>query len=221
MSFVYMRVLESAPLRYDRGLRLLSGGRIDRVYVRLAEIAAAPGRTVLDVGCGTGGASLACAARGADVVGIDRDPGMLEVARAKPTAGLPGHLEWIELGAAELEDRFAPASFDAAVACLSFSEMAPQERSYVLERVHRLLRPGGRFALADEIEPETTFGRVVYRLRRWPFAAAALLVTQTTTRPLPDPTGLFQAAGFAEVVREETPVRTLRIHWAAKGAGRP
>ena len=83
-TFVWMKVLESAPERYDRGIGVLSGGRIGNVYERIAALAAAPGKRVLDIGCGTGGVSLACAARGALVTGIDIDTGMLGVARAKP-----------------------------------------------------------------------------------------------------------------------------------------
>lgn len=36
-SFVWMKVLESAPERYDRGIRVLSRGRIDDVEKRLDE----------------------------------------------------------------------------------------------------------------------------------------------------------------------------------------
>lgn len=83
-SFVWMNVLESAPVRYDRGIQMLSHGRITGVYERIAELAAAPGKRILDIGCGTGGVTLACAAKGADVVGLDVDSGMLTVARSKP-----------------------------------------------------------------------------------------------------------------------------------------
>ena len=49
---------------------------------RLAEMAGArPGMRVLDVATGTGTAARAAARRGASVVGIDRSPGMLSVAR--------------------------------------------------------------------------------------------------------------------------------------------
>ena len=82
-SFVWMKVLESAPERYDRGIRMLSCGRIEAAYERIAALVAAPGKRILDIGCGTGGVSLACAARGAAVTGIDIDAGMLEVARRK------------------------------------------------------------------------------------------------------------------------------------------
>jgi SAM-dependent methyltransferase len=46
-------------------------------------------RSVLDAGCGTGRIAIELARRGFDVVGIDRDPGMLHSARAKAPA-----LQW-------------------------------------------------------------------------------------------------------------------------------
>ena len=99
-SYVLMKILESTPTRYDTGIRLISRGAIGRVYDRMAEIAVTPGARVLDLGCGTGGLSLACAARGASVVGIDKDPGMLEVAKGKAASG---DVEWIELAATGIE----------------------------------------------------------------------------------------------------------------------
>ena len=94
-SFVWMKVLESAPERYDRGIRMLSGGRIEEAYDRIAKLIAAPGKRILDIGCGTGGVTLACAARGAAVTGIDIDAGMLEVARKKPVPA-SGSVEFLE-----------------------------------------------------------------------------------------------------------------------------
>lgn len=214
-----MKVLESTPLRYDRGLRLLSGGRIDQVYARVAEMVAGPGQRVLDIGCGTGGLAITCAARGADVIGIDRNPGMLEVARSK--ASRKGRKGWVELGAAGIEDRFPPDSFDAAVACLSFSELSPEERSYVLEAVRTRIKPGACLVLADEVLHVSSLGRILYRLRRLAFMAAALLVSQTTTRALRDPKGLIRAAGFTEVEGERAPPRYFTILRARSEACAP
>ncbi len=194
-SFVWMKVLESTPERYDRGIRLLSRGRIDDVYERIAELAAAPGKRLLDIGCGTGGVSLACAARGARVTGIDIDAGMLEVARGKPGGA---SVEWLELGVAEIGDRFAPGSLDAVVSCLAFSELSPDEQRYALSMAWSRLVPGGVLAIGDEIAT-----RAWHRVARWPLALATYVMTQTTTRPVADLPERVRAAGFERVEQEQ------------------
>lgn len=200
-TFVWMKVLESAPERYDRGIRMLSGGRIGEVYGRIAELVAAPGKRILDIGCGTGGVSLACAARGASVTGIDLDAGMLEVAQRKPVPAA-GTVEFLQLGAAEIADRFADTSLDAVVSCLTMSEMSPEEQDYVLRVAYSRLVAGGAIVIADETPPPSGLARLVYRVRRLPVAAATYLLTQTTTRPVRDLPRHVLAAGFSRV-REE------------------
>ncbi len=199
-SYVYMKVLESTPQRYDRGIRMLSRGTIDEVYRRLAELVAEPGGRVLDVGCGTGGVAIACAARGADVVGIDINNGMLEVARAK-AAGAPtgGRIEWLELGALEIEDRFPARAFDGAASCLLFSELTDDEQSYVLGKLISRVRPGGTVAIADEVAPEGTAARVWWRVRRAPLVAATWLLSQTSTRPVAGLEQRMREAGFVDL----------------------
>jgi len=200
-SFVWMKFLESAPERYDRGIGMLSGGRIHLVYDRIATLAAAPGKRVLDIGCGTGGVSLSCAARGADVTGIDIDAGMLEVARGKPVPDA-GKLHFIQLAAAELEDCFAEQSFDAVVSCLAMSEMSADEQDYTLDIAFTRLVPGGVIVIADECEPEKPLQRLFYRLKRLPVAAVTYLLTQATTRPVGALGGRLRAAGFSNVDEE-------------------
>ncbi len=196
-SYVYMKVLESTPQRYDRGIRMLSRGAIDEVYDRLAALVAEPGLRVIDVGCGTGNVSLACARRGADVVAIDINAGMLEVARGK--AADVGGIEWLELGALEIEDRFPAGSFDGAVSCLLFSELTEDEQAYVLSTLRTRVKPGGLVAIADEVAPRGKAARAWWRVRRAPLVAVTWLLAQTSTRPV---TGLEQRmrdAGFADV----------------------
>ena len=197
VTYAFMRRLESTPDRYDRGIALLSGGRIGSVYERIAELVARPGVDVLDIGCGTGGVSIACAARGATVVGIDRDAGMLDVAATKSMSA-----EWLELDATEIEDRFEPGSFDAIVSCLAFSEMPPQVQDYALSIALSRLRPGGRLVIADETEPETRGQRMLYRIRRVPVLALTWLLTQTTTRPVRDLRATLSQFGFAKITSE-------------------
>ncbi len=110
---------------------------------RVVEIAApAPGEAVLDVACGTGvGARLAVprVMPGGRVVGLDNDPGMIEVAR-RLAAQEKIDVEWHCKSALALP--FADATFDL---CLSLQ--GPQFVSDPLaglNEIHRVLKPGGR-----------------------------------------------------------------------------
>jgi ubiquinone/menaquinone biosynthesis C-methylase UbiE len=210
VTYAFMRRLESTPSRYDRGIEMLSRGRIGSVYERIAEMAAAPGAAVLDVGCGTGGASIACANRGAAVTGLDRDTGMLEVAASKSDA-----VTWLEADATEVEDHFGAESLDAVVSCLAFSEMPPQVQSYVLSTAMSRLRPGGRLVIADEVEPEHSGRRAWYRIRRAPVVALTWLLTQTGTRPVQDLAPSIAEAGFVRI-HQERPWPSFAIVSAVK-----
>jgi demethylmenaquinone methyltransferase/2-methoxy-6-polyprenyl-1,4-benzoquinol methylase len=217
-----MRVLESAPERYDRGVGMLSRGRIGEVYRCIADQVAAPGIRILDVGCGTGGVSLACAARGAVVTGIDRNAGMLEVARSKALpAECTGSIEWIELGMAEIEDRFSEESFDAIVSCLMFSELSRDEQEYAVAMAHSRLVPAGRIVIADEVAPQRPLGRIGYWLRKLPVVALAYLLTQTTTRPVHDLAQRIREAGFVDVQETRLWADTFTIVSAAREGARP
>lgn len=221
-SFVWMKFLESAPERYDRGIQLLSRGRIADIYERIADYAASPGKRVLDVGCGTGGVALACAARGAHVVAIDSNAGMLEVARAKP---LPydcvGDIKWLELGLAEIEDRFGEAALDAITFCLVFSELSADEQAYALNIARSRLMLGGHLVIADETLPSLKLQRAWYRLRRFPLVAATYVLTQASTRPIEHLADRIRSAGFGHV--EETRLlgdRFVIVHAVRGGAVR-
>lgn len=102
----------------------------------------APGQIVLDVACGTGALTVAAAdAVGADgrTVGLDANPDMLAVARRKW-----GNIEWRE-GRAEILP-FDDSSFDAVVS--QFGLMFFEDRPRALVEMMRVLKPGGRLAVA-------------------------------------------------------------------------
>jgi ubiquinone/menaquinone biosynthesis C-methylase UbiE len=169
-TYVLMRILESAPHRYDLGIRLLTFGRLDATYDRLASRIAA-GQRVLDLGCGTGALSLRAARRGATVKGIDVNAQMLEIARRRvKEAGVAPHVELEEMGVAELEHE-PPESYDAVLSGLCFSELSEEELRFTLRQVRRILRPGGLLLVADEVRRADPVRRWLHALVRAPMAA--------------------------------------------------
>ncbi len=198
-SFVFMKVLESTPERYDRGMQIISRGRIGNVYERIAETVALTGKKILDIGCGTGNLSIACASRGAEVVGFDINSGMLEVARMKiASANLDDKIKLMEIGVAEMTRNFEKETFDACVSCLAFSELTKDEQVYAISTAHSLLKPGGTLIIADEIRPDSLLGKVIHSLIRTAAGILAYLLTQSTTRPLDDVTEPMQNTGFSK-----------------------
>jgi ubiquinone/menaquinone biosynthesis C-methylase UbiE len=218
-TYVYMRVLESAPHRYDLGIRLLSLGRIDELYRDVADAAVAGvvAPKVLEIGCGTGNLTQALAERGASVTAIDWNPDMLEQARAK-LARFGPQAEFKEMAAVEIADRFPVRSFDAVASTLTFSEMSPDEQRYVLEKAERLLRQGGRLVIGDEVRPRRWWQRCWHALVRWPLAVLTYVVTQTTTSAVVDLAGLIGSAGFRILVEKRSAAGSLATVVAEKAA---
>jgi ubiquinone/menaquinone biosynthesis C-methylase UbiE len=196
MSYVFMKVLESAPRRYDFGIRILSLGRIDRVHQEMAEWGASDGVRVLDIGCGTGSLAIACARRGAQVTGIDISPLMLDIARQKvKRAGLEDSISLMETSAIELDEKFEAGSFDTIMSSLTFSELSDDEQRFVLGQCHRLLKDGGRLIIADEVVPPWP-RRALHLLVRLPLMVVTYILTQTTTGAVARLEAKIVEAGF-------------------------
>ncbi len=189
-----MKILESSPERYDRGIRWLSLGRADRVKERMIRENVTEGSRVLEIGVGTGSLAVMAARAGGAVTGFDISAGMLSVARRKiAEQGLAEKIELIEMGVAGM-DGLPGDCYDAVLSTLVFSELSKDERAYALKNARRVLSPGGRLALADEVVPPTAGKRTLHKLVRMPLAAATFALTQSSTRAV---------AGLEDQVRDE------------------
>ena len=117
------------------------------------ELAAAAGiaakDTVLDVGSGLGGPSrYLAAAFGCTVVGIDLTPSFVEAATMlSELTGLTGMVRYQCADALAMP--FADASFDVAWSQHVAMNIADRPRLYA--EIHRVLKPGGRFAVYDVV----------------------------------------------------------------------
>ena len=114
------------------------GRRTRTIAARLVDaVGAGPGKQFLDVCCGPGYSAGEAAARGADALGIDIAPAMVEEAqRLFPRASF-------RIGDAEALD-LPDASRDAVVCAFGMLHLPQPERA--IAEVFRVLRPGGRYA---------------------------------------------------------------------------
>jgi ubiquinone/menaquinone biosynthesis C-methylase UbiE len=197
MATVFMKWLETRPKDYDRGIRLLTLGRLEAIHDQIVEHLVRYGSRVLEIGCGTGALTSAMASRGARITAIDIAPAMLEVAKQRiTTIGLLDEVDLQLMDASLIGERFEPASFDLVVSSLAFSEMPPQTRAYVLRACVQVLAPGGKLAIVDEVRPKNRLSRLIYSAIRIPLRAATWLLTRTTTHPLHRFEGTLSNAGF-------------------------
>jgi ubiquinone/menaquinone biosynthesis C-methylase UbiE len=99
---------------------------------------------VLDVACGTGNATLPAAVTGAKVTGLDLTPEMLATA-GKRAADAGWKIDWREGDAEALP--FEDEHFDVVLS--SFGAMFAPRHDVVADELARVLRPGGRLAMAN------------------------------------------------------------------------
>ena len=130
------------------GVDQLHAGGPESTRYALDRLDVGPGVRLLDVGSGIGGASRMAAMAGAEVTGIDLSPDFVATATAlTERVGLADRATFLTTAgeALPLED----ASFDAAV--MVHVGMNIPDKQAVFAEVHRVLVPGSRFAVYEQM----------------------------------------------------------------------
>jgi len=161
---------------------------------------------VLELGCGTGRLLLPLLDAGAVVVGLDREPAMLSLARDR--LGLYG--ERIELVEGDMREFSLPRQFDLVVVGLNtFMHMLTiKDQIATLECAHRHLRPAG-LLLLDLANPhsvvrDTPMGVVQHRFTKSLPGAPAATVSLCSITEISPAEQLTHTTLFFDELRDET-----------------
>jgi demethylmenaquinone methyltransferase/2-methoxy-6-polyprenyl-1,4-benzoquinol methylase len=148
---------------YDLLNHLLSAGLDTRWRASAVQsLGLRGGETVLDLCTGTADVAIAAvtaSCRAGGVVAIDRSGEMLKIGRAKlARRGLSGRVRFVEGDVTRLP--LGAGSVDAAIVAFGIRNVEHPEHAFA--EVHRVLRPGGRFAILEFGVPPARLVRLAY-----------------------------------------------------------
>lgn len=134
-----------------------------------------PGEVVVDLGCGAGMDVFLAAnevGKSGRVIGIDMTPPMLERARVSAARGDYPHVRFLQ---ADIEFLPLPSAVADVVLSNCVINLAPDKAS-VYREIYRVLKPGGRFAIADIVlrGPDALISKAVQGLPACGCVASAL-----------------------------------------------
>ena len=163
MAVTYMRKLEEEPETYDSNFTTLTNGINlevhDWVLDHLKE-----GKTILEVGSGTGILASKMVKNGRNVVAIDKNFQMINQAMLNYPSNIDGTLLF-QIGTFK-DISVPPNSQDVIVSTFMLSELRPFEQQIFLRNSWTALKPEGKLIIGAEFVP-TGLWKVGFRLKRW------------------------------------------------------
>jgi ubiquinone/menaquinone biosynthesis C-methylase UbiE len=204
--------MSSSSEQFNKQAALYATSPVHRLGPSLAvlvEMAAPePADVVLDVATGTGNTALTLAPQVLKVVGLDVASAMLDQARTRAEAENARNVEFVSGSAEELP--FPEEQFSLVV-----SRHAPHHFHHLdkfLREVRRVLKPGGRLVVADQISPSA---QVAEWVDRWEQTRDPSHFRQRTITEWRE---LTEAAGLSWI-QDQSVVYELPFDWWVKQAG--
>jgi demethylmenaquinone methyltransferase/2-methoxy-6-polyprenyl-1,4-benzoquinol methylase len=223
-----LELFAGLPAAYDRMGAVLSFGQDPRWRRALVDaVDPRPGQRVLDVACGTGLVSVAVAARGATVVGLDQSSDMLGRARARAVP----RVSFVQGEAERLP--FDDGEFDA----LTFTYLLRyvDDPAETMRELARVVKPGGRIGMLEFGVPSSPVLLAGWRLHTrvgLPLLGRAVSPAWVSVgrflgpnieefhARVPDLVGLWEAAGIGEVRVRRMSFGAGLVMWGMRGGER-
>lgn len=181
------------------------------------------GRIVLDIGSGLGGGDLVLAELGAQVIGVDIEPHLIERARRLIAAkGQGGPIEFRLVEPGPLA--FGDASVDVVYSSGAFTQIA--DKRSMFREVRRVLKPGGWLAAYDWMKGPQPIGadmRYFFKMEGLTYAmetpeAHARLLTELGFEyvQVKEDGGWYRKEAQAELKRMKGKLRTKMVKLLGK-----